>query len=56
VAIERADQTIVNPGPEEELLPADRLLLLGDQKQLASAKSLLIGDAEANAEKETVRT
>lgn len=56
VAIERADQTIVNPGPEEELLPADRLLLLGDQKQLALAKSLLIGDAEANAEKETVRT
>jgi len=56
VAIERADQTIVNPGPEEELLSADRLLLLGDQKQLASAKSLLIGDAEANAEKETVRT
>lgn len=41
VGIERAGRPIINPGPDEELLPDDQVLLLGTAAQLQSAKSLL---------------
>jgi CPA2 family monovalent cation:H+ antiporter-2 len=41
VAIERDAHTLVNPGPDLELLAGDRILLLGDQPQLAAARTLL---------------
>ena len=41
VAIERAGQTLVNPGPDEELRADDKLLLLGSREQLARARQHL---------------
>lgn len=41
VAIERADQRLINPGPDEVLLPGDRVLLLGTPEQLPAACDLL---------------
>jgi monovalent cation:H+ antiporter-2, CPA2 family len=41
VGIERPGATLVNPGPDEELLAGDRLLLLGNQAQLEAARSAL---------------
>jgi len=43
VGIERAGENIINPGPDEEIQPGDRLLLLGSRAQLESAQSLLAG-------------
>ena len=45
VAIERAGQRLINPGPDEVLRPGDRVLLLGQADQLPSAKELLMGTA-----------
>lgn len=44
VAIERAGRTLVNPGPDEELKPDDKLLLLGSPEQLADARRHLSAD------------
>jgi CPA2 family monovalent cation:H+ antiporter-2 len=44
VGIERAGTNIVNPSPDEELLLGDRLVLLGDRKQLDAAGKLLRGE------------
>ncbi len=41
VAIERAGQRLINPGPDEILCAADRVLLLGQAEQLPSACDLL---------------
>jgi len=41
VGIERSGENIVNPGPDEEIQPADRLLLLGSPVQLEAAQMLL---------------
>jgi len=41
VAIERAGQRLINPGPEEVLLAGDRVLLLGTAEQLPGACDLL---------------
>ena len=41
VGIERAGNSIINPGPDEELLPGDQVLLLGQVDQIGKAKSLL---------------
>lgn len=41
VGIERAGVNIINPGPEEELLGGDHLLLLGSTSQLQAAEELL---------------
>jgi len=41
VAIERAGQRLINPGPDEVLLPGDRVLLLGTPEQLPAACDLL---------------
>ena len=43
VAIERAGQRLINPGPDEILHPGDRVLLLGQANQLPGAKELLTG-------------
>jgi CPA2 family monovalent cation:H+ antiporter-2 len=40
VGIERNGASVVNPGPDEELLAGDRILLLGDTAQLAAARRL----------------
>ena len=41
VAIERAGQRLINPGPDEVLCAGDRVLLLGQTDQLPSAQDLL---------------
>ncbi len=41
VGIERHGESIVNPGPDEELQPGDQVLLLGTQEQLKLAKNTL---------------
>jgi CPA2 family monovalent cation:H+ antiporter-2 len=40
VAIERGETSVINPGPDEELHPEDRVLLLGTPEQLAAARGL----------------
>jgi CPA2 family monovalent cation:H+ antiporter-2 len=41
VAIERAGQRLINPGPDEVLASGDRVLLLGQAEQLPAAGDLL---------------
>ena len=41
VGIERRGNNIINPGPEEELLDGDRVLLLGTDDQLKATEELL---------------
>jgi K+/H+ antiporter YhaU regulatory subunit KhtT len=45
VAIERAGQRVINPGPDEVLCRGDRVLLLGQAEQLPGARALLVGSA-----------
>jgi CPA2 family monovalent cation:H+ antiporter-2 len=45
VGIERDGVTMVNPGPDEELLAGDQILLLGQRSQLEKARSFLTGSA-----------
>ncbi len=52
VGIERGTENLINPGPEEELRPGDRVLLLGTTAQLEPAITLLAGatgTVDANA-------
>lgn len=42
VGMERGGKTSMNPGPHEELQSGDRLLLLGEENQLAAAESVLL--------------
>jgi CPA2 family monovalent cation:H+ antiporter-2 len=42
VGLERAGVTTVNPGPDEELLAGDQVLLLGKAEQLEKARTLLL--------------
>jgi CPA2 family monovalent cation:H+ antiporter-2 len=44
VAIERDGVSIINPGPDEELLPGDKVLVLGNRDQLDQAKAVLSGE------------
>jgi K+/H+ antiporter YhaU regulatory subunit KhtT len=41
VGIDRNGDSVINPGPDEELRAGDQLLLLGSADQLASAERLL---------------
>ncbi len=43
IAIERANQSIVNPDPDEKLVSGDRILLIGSKSQIASARHFLKG-------------
>ncbi|MCE9591265.1 MAG: cation:proton antiporter [Planctomycetes bacterium] len=45
VGIQRPKANIVNPGPDEELRAGDRVLLLGDRKQLDAAHLLFVMSA-----------
>jgi CPA2 family monovalent cation:H+ antiporter-2 len=45
VGIERAGENIVNPPPDEELRPGDRVLLLGTRAQLDAAAKALTGSS-----------
>jgi CPA2 family monovalent cation:H+ antiporter-2 len=47
VAIERAGANIVNPGPDEELLAGDQVLLLGKHAQLEAARHYLLDSVPA---------
>jgi CPA2 family monovalent cation:H+ antiporter-2 len=47
VAIERNGLRVVNPGPDEEVLAGDQVLLLGSPDQLARATELLKKDGAA---------
>ncbi|HWA86386.1 MAG TPA: cation:proton antiporter [Opitutus sp.] len=49
VAIERAGQRQINPGPDEELRVGDRLLLLGHADQLASARPIFASNGGSEA-------
>ncbi|HWH70663.1 MAG TPA: TrkA C-terminal domain-containing protein [Candidatus Sulfotelmatobacter sp.] len=46
VAIERDGQCLVNPGPEEEVLEGDLVMLLGKAAQLETAIRVLEGGSE----------
>ena len=41
IGIERGETNIINPGPDEELQPGDKVLLLGTDEQLRAARSVL---------------
>ncbi|MEO7932439.1 MAG: cation:proton antiporter [Chthoniobacterales bacterium] len=41
VGIERENGSVLNPGPDEELHPGDRLIFLGHPHQLAAAEGLI---------------
>ncbi len=43
VAIERGEEAIVNPGPDEEMRPGDILLLIGARRQIDLAREQLCG-------------
>jgi CPA2 family monovalent cation:H+ antiporter-2 len=43
VAIERGETSVVNPGPDEEMHPEDRVLLLGTAEQLEAGRQLFGG-------------
>ncbi len=45
IGIERHGYVIHSPGPQSHLFPGDRLLLLGDDKQLKEARKLLAEEA-----------
>ncbi len=49
VAIRRQGQNILNPDPNEELLPGDQLLMIGAEEQISAAKGLF-ENGKANAE------
>ena len=40
VGIERNGSSVINPGPDDELLPGDRVLLIGTEPQLAAAREM----------------
>ena len=46
VGIERDGSNIINPGADEELLPGDQVLLLGDAENLESARRVLTDKSE----------
>jgi CPA2 family monovalent cation:H+ antiporter-2 len=47
VGIERNGASVINPGPDDELLAGDRVLLIGTQPQLAAARTALAGPMPA---------
>jgi CPA2 family monovalent cation:H+ antiporter-2 len=47
VGIERNGASVINPGPDDELLAGDRVLLLGTEGQLAAARAALAGPPPA---------
>jgi CPA2 family monovalent cation:H+ antiporter-2 len=49
VGIQRLGASIINPGPDEELLPGDTLVLLGSETQLQAARELVTGPASPAA-------
>jgi len=42
VAIDRAGFNLINPGPDDELLAGDQVILLGSAEQLSKARQLLL--------------
>ena len=48
VGIERGGESIINPGPDDELLGGDQVLLLGSRPQLEAARSALLNPVPGN--------
>ena len=46
VAIDRSTTVLVNPGPDEELLAGDQVLLLGTREHIEAARKELLGKAD----------
>ena len=44
VAIQRDGASVINPGPEDDIQPGDRVLLLGTRDHLKAAEALLTGN------------
>jgi CPA2 family monovalent cation:H+ antiporter-2 len=42
VGIERDGASVINPGPDEELMAGDRVLILGTEAQLVAARMALV--------------
>jgi CPA2 family monovalent cation:H+ antiporter-2 len=55
VGIERNGASIINPGPDEELLAGDQVLLLGNAAQLNAAKGFLSKPPASDKGAEEVR-
>jgi CPA2 family monovalent cation:H+ antiporter-2 len=49
VGIERNGSSVINPGPDDELLPGDRILLIGTESQLAAARNMFYATAAGAA-------
>lgn len=52
VGIERGQESLINPDPDETLRPGDRVLLIGRPTQIAAAKPKLVADGAAKAHAE----
>jgi K+/H+ antiporter YhaU regulatory subunit KhtT len=50
VGIERRQESLVNPGPDEEIEAGDLICLLGTPDQLKAASALLAGDRVSNSQ------
>jgi CPA2 family monovalent cation:H+ antiporter-2 len=48
VCIERQNARLLNPGPDEEILVGDKVLLLGSPEQLTAAKQVLLNPEKEN--------
>ena len=53
VAIQRAKANLVNPGPEEEILASDQVLLLGTRGQIDAARARLLTPKAAQLREKT---
>lgn len=49
VGIQRDGESIINPGPDEELRAGDEVLLLGSESQLDAARRMMDGSADATS-------
>ena len=43
VAVQRDGTSMINPGPEDDIQPGDRVLLLGTREHLTAAEALILG-------------
>jgi CPA2 family monovalent cation:H+ antiporter-2 len=46
IAIEREGKSLVNPGPEEMILPLDKVLMIGNAEQLKAARAMMVAESE----------
>ena len=51
VAVQRDGASMVNPGPEDDIQPGDRVLLLGTREHLTAAEALIAGGTKEHPPK-----